>query len=103
MPIKPENRARYPKDWPALSLAARERASEPKRSEGSLERSGWTADQQLQILCETLRNITNGTTHLHEGNYDHAALDLEVAAGKLRLLERCRQSNADVSDRRDNL
>lgn len=26
MPIKPENRARYPKDWPALSMAARERA-----------------------------------------------------------------------------
>ena len=26
MPIKPENKARYPKDWPALSLAARERA-----------------------------------------------------------------------------
>ena len=26
MPIKPENRARYPKDWTALSLAARERA-----------------------------------------------------------------------------
>ena len=26
MPIKPENRARYPKDWKALSLAAKERA-----------------------------------------------------------------------------
>lgn len=26
MPIRPENRARYPKDWPALSLAAKERA-----------------------------------------------------------------------------
>jgi hypothetical protein len=26
MPIKPENRARYPADWPAISLAARERA-----------------------------------------------------------------------------
>jgi hypothetical protein len=26
MPIKPENRARYPKDWPAISLAAKERA-----------------------------------------------------------------------------
>lgn len=26
MPIKPENRALYPKDWPAISLAARERA-----------------------------------------------------------------------------
>lgn len=27
MPIKPENRARYPKDWKAISLAARERAN----------------------------------------------------------------------------
>lgn len=26
MPIKPENRARYPADWPAISLQARERA-----------------------------------------------------------------------------
>ncbi len=26
MPIKPENRARYPKDWKAISLAIRERA-----------------------------------------------------------------------------
>ncbi len=26
MPIKPENRALYPKDWPSISLAARERA-----------------------------------------------------------------------------
>lgn len=26
MPIKPENRSRYPKDWPAISLAARARA-----------------------------------------------------------------------------
>lgn len=26
MPIKPENRVRYPKDWSAISLAARERA-----------------------------------------------------------------------------
>ena len=59
--------------------------------------AGWTADQQLKILCETLRNITNGTTHLHEGNYDHAALDMECAAGKLRLLERCRQSNTRIS------
>lgn len=26
MPIKPENAARYPKDWPAISRAAKERA-----------------------------------------------------------------------------
>lgn len=26
MPIRPENRARYPKDWPAISLRIRERA-----------------------------------------------------------------------------
>lgn len=27
MPIRPENRDRYPKDWPAISLRIRERAS----------------------------------------------------------------------------
>lgn len=26
MPIKPENRARYPKDWKSLSLQAKQRA-----------------------------------------------------------------------------
>ena len=26
MPIRPENRSRYPKDWPAISRAIRERA-----------------------------------------------------------------------------
>lgn len=28
MPIRPENRARYPKDWPAISLRIRERAGQ---------------------------------------------------------------------------
>lgn len=27
MPIRPENKARYPKDWPAISRAIRERAN----------------------------------------------------------------------------
>lgn len=33
MPIRPENRARYPKDWKAISLRIRERAG--NRCEGS--------------------------------------------------------------------
>lgn len=33
MPIRPENRARYPDDWPAISLAVKERAG--WRCEGS--------------------------------------------------------------------
>jgi hypothetical protein len=33
MPIRDENKARYPKDWKAISLAARERAG--NRCEGS--------------------------------------------------------------------
>lgn len=33
MPIRPENRARYPKGWPAISQAIRERAG--NRCEGS--------------------------------------------------------------------
>ena len=28
MPIRAENRARYPRDWPAISLAIRERAQQ---------------------------------------------------------------------------
>lgn len=38
MPIKPENRARYPKDWPALSLAAKERAAWKCQHPGCLAR-----------------------------------------------------------------
>lgn len=33
MPIRPENRARYPRDWKAISLSIRERAG--NRCEGS--------------------------------------------------------------------
>lgn len=33
MPIRPENKARYPKDWPAISRRIRERAGQ--RCEGS--------------------------------------------------------------------
>ncbi len=33
MPIRPENKARYPKDWPAISKRVRERAGQ--RCEGS--------------------------------------------------------------------
>lgn len=33
MPIRAENKSRYPKDWPKISLAARERAD--NRCEGS--------------------------------------------------------------------
>jgi 5-methylcytosine-specific restriction endonuclease McrA len=33
MPIRPENRARYPKDWKAIAAAIRERAAD--RCEGS--------------------------------------------------------------------
>lgn len=28
MPIRPDNRARYPKDWPAISMAVRQRAEQ---------------------------------------------------------------------------
>lgn len=34
MPIKPEHRARYPKDWAAISLAARQRAGWKCQHEG---------------------------------------------------------------------
>lgn len=70
-----------------------------EREAHSLHRPGYPATQQLDILCEVLKNITNGTTHLHEGNFDHAALDLEVAASKLRTLENAKRDN-DQAQRR---
>lgn len=44
MPIKPENRARYPKDWPAISRAAKERAGWHCQHPGCLAQqyaAGW--------------------------------------------------------------
>lgn len=38
MPIKPENSHRYPKDWPAISRAARERAGWKCQHEGCTAR-----------------------------------------------------------------
>lgn len=50
--------------------------------------SGYTAAQQLDMLCEILRNVNNGVMHINAANFDHAALDLEVAASKLRTLQK---------------
>ena len=50
--------------------------------------SGYTAAQQLEMLCEILRNVNNGVMHINAANFDHAALDLEVAASKLRTLQK---------------
>ena len=44
MPIKPEHRALYPKDWPAISRAARERAQHRCQHQGCEARQydvGW--------------------------------------------------------------
>lgn len=52
--------------------------------------AGYTAAQQLDMLCEILRNVNNGVMHINAANFDHAALDLEVAASKLRTLEKAK-------------
>ncbi len=42
MPIRPENRARYPKDWPAISRAIRNRAHNRCEAEGcGVENHAW--------------------------------------------------------------
>lgn len=56
MPIRDENRARYPKDWPQISKAIRERAGQKCEKcgapNGELIRRGKTADgQHVWRLC----------------------------------------------------
>ena len=50
MPIRPENKARYPKDWPAISLAAKDRA-------------GW----KCQHACCMARQYSIGIWHRPDG------------------------------------
>lgn len=38
----------------------------------------------LGVLCESLQNIKNAKDNITQGNFSGAALDLEVAASKLR-------------------
>jgi hypothetical protein len=51
----------------------------------------YSASQQLDIFCELLRNIQNANEHMNLGKFDHAALCFELAASKLRTLQRERE------------
>jgi 5-methylcytosine-specific restriction endonuclease McrA len=63
MPIRPENRARYPKDWPAISLEVRERAR--WRCEGS------PAFPECRAQQGNPHPRTGGTVVLTVGHLDH--------------------------------
>jgi 5-methylcytosine-specific restriction endonuclease McrA len=63
MPIRPENKARYPKDWPAISLEVRERA-------------GWCCEgspafPECRAANGELHPITRGKVTLTVAHLDH--------------------------------
>lgn len=75
---------------PCRCYACQQRQDEARREAGFADARGYTATQQLDMLCEILRNVNNGVMHINAANFDHAALDLEVAASKLRTLEKAK-------------
>lgn len=81
MPITPENRARYPKDWKALSLAARERAEWRCQHPGCGARQydvgfwqlqggtwQWNAIESGFLDCRTARLVAADMQWMCEGN-----------------------------------
>jgi hypothetical protein len=71
MPIRPENRARYPKDWKTISLAIREAA-------------GWCCEgSPLYPDCRAANGephpITGGNVVLTVGHLDHTPENCERA------------------------
>lgn len=54
MPIKPENRARYPKNWREVSLAIRERAGWRCECEGECGRAHYVPDAVVNMVRDGL-------------------------------------------------
>ena len=73
MPIRPENKARYPKDWPAVRAAIRDRAGE--RCEGSPDYPHCRAENG-QPHPETGSRVVLTVAHLDHmpENCEHANL-----------------------------
>jgi hypothetical protein len=68
MPIKPENRARYPLDWPTISLATRKRAEwrcecQGECKSGHVVRCLWSQEDRL---------ASGGRVVLTVAHLDHA-------------------------------
>lgn len=67
MPIKPENVARYPKDWDAISLAIKERAGWRCECEGECERGthkGRCPNHHDDLAYGTDSKVVLTTAHL---------------------------------------
>lgn len=67
MPIRPENRARYPKDWPEISARIRERAGDRCECEGECGRgthAGRCPNRQGQPAYGTGSKVVLTTAHL---------------------------------------
>jgi len=72
MPIKPENRCRYPKDWKAIRLAILERSGGQCECEGEcglhrttpgprrcVERNGWLAKWAKGLIVLTVAHLNH--------------------------------------------
>jgi len=67
MPIKPENKGRYPKDWRTISLAIRDRAEWRCECEGECGRGkhyGRCPNKQNEPAFDSLKNVILTVSHL---------------------------------------
>lgn len=76
MPIRPENRGRYPKDWKAISLGVRNRA-------------GWRCEGDACVARQGARHpVTGSTVVLTVAHLDHQPENCDPANLKA-LCQRC--------------
>ena len=72
MPIKPENRALYPKDWPAISREARERAQWACQHPGCTAKQydyGWWNDGRWIRIGGPCSTYTEARQHAAEQHF----------------------------------
>ena len=92
MPIKPENRARYPANWKAVSLAAKERAGwacvHPGCTAKQYDVGWWSGPRWIRIWgpCETYQDARQRAADEHfsrfgdeDGDYKIIVIVLTVA------------------------
>jgi 5-methylcytosine-specific restriction endonuclease McrA len=68
MPIRPENKARYPKDWKAISLRIRERAGNKCEQCGAANGSTVDRNGKLVVIVLTVAHLDHTPENCADDN-----------------------------------
>lgn len=98
MPVKPENRARYPRDWPAISLAARERAGWKCQHAGCTARQYAVGTWRLLGCRGASAGVWTWTPTCGNGPHDAAGYGLDWPSLERWTHAQARQFAADSWD-----